>query len=213
MKKFLLTVMIFVSVKMAFSQALSGKVDYQKSQQPAAIIELPYNPDLLEGALKDHFSKKGVKASSSKGFIVFKNVQLSAADATWSDLYFKIDRKSRKENDISVVNLVVTKPNENPATRSSEDNAGIDQAKNFLNEISPAVDAYSLDLSIKGQDDEVKKAEKKLNNLVDDAKDLEKRKKSAEDKIQENLQDQEKQKAELEKQRQLLEVLNSKKKT
>jgi hypothetical protein len=212
MKKFLLILFILTSAKLSFSQAVAGKVDYQKSSQPATIIELPYNPDLVNAALKDHFSKKGVKESSSKGFSVYKGIQLTAADPTPSDLYFKIDRKSRKESDIAVVYLVVTKPNENPATRSSEDNYGMDQAAIFLSDIGPSIEAYSLNQNIKGQDDAVKKAEKKYNNLVDEGKDLEKRRKSLEDKIQENFRDQENQRNEVEKQRQALEALSSKRK-
>lgn len=212
MKKSLLILFILASAKLSFSQAVAGKVDYQKSSQPATIIELPYNPDLVNAALKDHFSKKGVKESSSKGFSVYKGIQLTAADPTPSDLYFKIDRKSRKESDIAVVYLVVTKPNENPATRSSEDNYGMDQAAIFLSDIGPSIEAYSLNQNIKGQDDAVKKAEKKYNNLVDEGKDLEKRRKSLEDKIQENFRDQENQRNEVEKQRQALEALNSKRK-
>ncbi len=212
MKKFLLILFILASAKLSFSQAVAGKVDYQKSSQPATIIELPYNPDLVNAALKDHFSKKGIKESSSKGFSVYKGIQLTAADPTPSDLYFKIDRKSRKESDIAVVYLVVTKPNENPATRSSEDNYGMDQAAIFLSDIGPSIEAYSLNQNIKGQDDAVKKAEKKYNNLVDEGKDLEKRRKSLEDKIQENFRDQENQRNEVEKQRQALEALSSKRK-
>ncbi len=212
MKMFLLILFFLASVQLGFSQAVAGKVDYQKSSQPATIIELPYNPDLVSAALKDHFSKKGVKESSSKGFSVFKGVQLTAADPTPSDLYFKIDRKSRKESDIAVVFLIVTKPNENPATRSSEDNYGMDQAAIFLTDIGPSIEAYSLEQNIKGQDDAVKKAEKKYNNLVDDGKELEKRRKSLDDKIQENINDQGNQRNEVEKQRQALEALSSKRK-
>ncbi len=212
MKKFFLILFILGSATFGFSQAIATKVDYQKSSQPATVIELPYNPDLVSGALKDHFSKKGVKESSSKGFLVYKGVQLAAADPNPSDLYFKIDRKSRKESDIAVVYLLVTKPGENPATRSSEDNYGMNQAAIFLSDIGPSIEAYSLEQNIKGQDDAVKKAEKKYNSLVDDGKDLEKKKKSIEDKIQENIKDQENQRVELEKQKQALEALNSKRK-
>lgn len=213
MKKCLLVLLTLISFKSGFSQAVSGNVDYQKSKQPAAIIELPYNAELVEDALKDHFQKKGVKSSSSKGFTYYKNVQLAAADPSSSDLYFKIERKSRKENNVAVVYMLVTKPNESPATRSSDDNAGIAQAKDFLNDIGPSIEGYSLEMSIKAQDDVVKKAEKKFNSLVDDGKDLEKRKKSLEDKIVENNQDQEKQKNEIEKQKQIFEALTEKRKS
>jgi len=213
MKRFLSILFVLLAViKISFSQAIAGKVDYQKSVQPASIIELPYNPDLIEGMLKDHFSKKGAKQSSSKGFLVYKGVQLTAADPASSDLYFKVDRKSRRESDRAVVYLVVTRPGENPATRSSEDNYGTDQAANFLNEMGSSVEAYSLEQDIKGQDDNIKKAERKYKNLVDDGSDLDKQKRRIDDKIQENIKNQNNQKNELEKQRQLLESLNAKRK-
>lgn len=196
--------LFFVSIifsGLASGQAVTGKVEYQKSEQPAAIIELPYSPETVEGAIKEHLAKSGSKPNQSKGFTGYKNVQLSLADAAPSDVYFKIDRKSRKENNMSVVYMVVTKRDENPATRSSVDNGGIDQAQAFLNNIGPVIDSYSLELEIRQQEEELKKAQKKYDNLMEEGRDLEKRKKSLEDKLVENSQNQEKQQLEIEKQR------------
>ena len=212
MKKLCLFLFASLSIKVSISQALVGKVEYQKAMQTAAIVELPFSSDLVEGAIKDYLSKKGSKPSTSKGFTVFKNVQLASSDPTATDLYFKIDRKSKKEDDVSVVYLLVAKPTENMATRSSEDNFGMEGAKAFLNEITPSITGYSLELQIKDQQEAVKKAEKKFNSLVDDQKDLASRKKDIEDRIQDNLREQDKQKQEVEKQRQLLEELGAKRK-
>jgi hypothetical protein len=211
MKKLTSVLFLMCLAKFGFAQAVAGRVDYQKSSQPATIIELPYNPALVSAALKDHFAKKNVKETPAKGFSVYRGVQLTAADPTPSDMYFKIDPKSRREDNMSVVYVVVTKPGENPATRSSDDNYGMEQAKSFLNEIGPAIDAYNLSKNIQGQDDAIKKAEKKLSSLVDDGRELEKRKRNLEEKIQENMRDQENQRMEIEKQRQALQTLNSKK--
>ncbi len=58
MQRILLSILILLSVKLSFAQAVVGKVEYQKSQQPAAIIELPYSSEMVESAIKDFLSKK-----------------------------------------------------------------------------------------------------------------------------------------------------------
>lgn len=197
---------------LVIGQAVAGRVEYQKSQQPAAIIELPYSPETTEAAIKDFLAKKGAKSSNAKGFLVFKKVQLALSDPTPSDVYFKIDKKSKRDNNNSVVYMMVSKQDENVATRSSEDNYGIDQAISFLNEIGPSISGYSLGVDMKAQEENIKKAEKRYNSLLDEAKDLENRRRGIEEKLQDNLREQERQKAEVDKQRQILEEMNAKKK-
>jgi hypothetical protein len=189
----------------------SGRVDYQKSQQPAAIIELPYSAETTEAAIKDFLAKKGAKPGTAKGFLVFRKVQLALSDPTPSDVYFKIDKRSKKDNNNAVVYMMVAKPDENVATRSSEDNSGIDQAISFLNEIGPSIGGYSLDVDMRAQEENIKKAEKRYNTLMDEARDLENRRRAIEEKLQDNLREQERQKAEIDKQRQILQSINSKK--
>ncbi|HZG24638.1 MAG TPA: hypothetical protein VEZ17_08665 [Chitinophagaceae bacterium] len=205
-----LTIAIFTS-GLVFAQAVSGRVDYQKSQQPAAIIELPYSAETTEAAIKDFLAKKGAKPGTAKGFLVFRKVQLALSDPTPSDVYFKIDKRSKKDNNNAVVYMMVAKPDENVATRSSEDNSGIDQAISFLNEIGPSIGGYSLDVDMRAQEENIKKAEKRYNTLMDEARDLENRRRAIEEKLQDNLREQERQKAEIDKQRQILQSINSKK--
>ncbi|MEJ7737722.1 MAG: hypothetical protein WKF97_09875 [Chitinophagaceae bacterium] len=212
MKRLLLLVIVLFVVKTVLSQAMLGKVEYQRNQQPATIIELPFSVETLEGAIKDHLISKGSKPAQSKGFTLYKNVQLALSDASSSDLYFKIEPKSRKEKQKSVIYMMVAKPNENVATRSGEDVYGMQQAQSFLNDIEPIIETYSLNLQIKEQEEIIKRAETKHTSLVNDFKDLEKRKKSLEEKLQENIIEQEKQKVEVEKQKELLQSLNFKKK-
>ncbi|HRE50992.1 MAG TPA: hypothetical protein PK339_06215 [Flavitalea sp.] len=198
----------------AFAQpmAVVGSVEYQKDNKSAAVIELPYKTDIVEGAIKDFMAKKGVKETRSKGFLVYKGASLSAYDAEVSDLYFKVDKKGRRDKDISMIYLIAGRANENVAVRNGGDNYKMEEAKTFLNDLVPAVEAHDLDVSIGQQADLVQKAEKKLKNLRDDQSDYEKKIRSFEDKLAQNKKDQENQLVELNKLRASLDAMQARKK-
>lgn len=197
----------------SFGQVMTGKVGVGKSQQPAAIIELPYATEVVESAIKDQLTRKGLRAEQSKGFMLFRNMQLVPSDTISSDLYFKVDRKNRRDNNLSVVYLVVAKKNENVADRNGESDYGMDQAKTMLTDLIPSVDAAGLEAQIKDQQNTVNKAERKYKDLVSDGQDLEKRRKDLENKISTNQRDQESQKLEVEKQKQAFDAMVSKRKS
>jgi hypothetical protein len=69
----LLSLLFFATFHSSIAQSLEGTVEYQRTKQPAAILELPYSADLLEDAFKNIFSKQGSKGNESKGFLVFPN--------------------------------------------------------------------------------------------------------------------------------------------
>ncbi len=213
MKRVLLLILILFSTFSLIAQdPVEGKVEFQKKDQPAAIIELPYPPDVVENAIKEYLNKKGVKGNSTRGVQLYKGTKLNDLDSDNSDLYFKVERKSRKERDASIVYLFVTKENESPANRVPGDTYGLEGAKSFLRNMLPSVEAHNLEVEISGQEEAVKKAEKKHDNLIDDGKDLEKRLKKLQDNIEENKKDVEKQKQEIENQRRILENLRAKRK-
>jgi hypothetical protein len=208
MKRISLLLIITLLHFSAMSQSREGTVDYQKTRQHAAIIELPYSTEVLEGAFKDIFSKQGAKKSESKGFQVFRSARLEEGSSNpLYDLYFKIDRKSRKEKDISIVYLTVAHPGENIAVRLADDRYGQDDAKAFLNMVTPKVEAYNLELQINAQEEEIKKADKKYNSLVADSIDFQKKKLTLEEKIAANSKSQEEQRKETARQREISEAL------
>ena len=71
------------------------------------------------------------------------------------------------------------------------------------------VAAYDLEQQIANQENEIKKAEKKSNNLIDEGNDLQKRLKKINEDIQTNIKDQADQVKEVERQKQALENLKS----
>ena len=194
-------------------QATEGTAEFQKTTQPAAIIELPYAENVVEKAIADYMSRKGSKGSDSKGFKTFRGYKLRDSHDYTSDLYFKIDRKSRKEKDLTVVSVIVGKNGEDVKTRTSPGSSSIDGAKDLLNDMVASIDAYDLELQIQGQDDVVKKTQKRFDGLIDDQKDYEKKIKNLEDKLEQNKKDQEKQQDEVKKQRDTLETLRGKRKS
>jgi hypothetical protein len=214
MKKILPILLLSFFLKPAFSQEIvEGKVDYQKKEQAALMVELPYPPGVVEDAIKDYLNKRGLKSNSSRGYNLFKGTRLDSLGGEDHDLYFKVERKSRKEKDASVVYVFVTKPNENPADRLQGETSGLSSARSFLTRMMPSVDAYNLEVEIGGQESEIKKAEKKYDKLVDDGNDMQKRLKKLQENIEDNKKDVEKQKQEIEKQKGILENMKSKRKS
>ena len=181
--------------------ATSGTLEHQKGYKAAAVIELPYNPDVVEKAIKEDFLKKGVKEEKSKGLQAFRGMRLQPTDGEVVDGYFKVERKSRRESNVSRVYMIVGRPNENIGLRSESDAFKVEEAKSYLNQMVPSITAYNLEVEISAQDEIVKKAEKKLNNLRDDQMSMEKKIKDLEEKLAQNKRDQESQTAELQKQR------------
>jgi hypothetical protein len=208
MKSALLLASLLMVSSIVSAQAREAKIAYQRTQQPAAVIELPYAKNVVETAIENYLSSKGAKGNESRGFKTFRNVRLE--DTISNDMYFKVERKSQNE---STVYLFLAPVNENVAARSAETSYGIEQAKSVLNDLAPSAESSNLDLQLKEQQEEVSKAEKRLRSLMDDGAELSRRKANIEEKITENHQAQEKQKVEIEKQRQQLNVLMNKKRS
>jgi len=163
-------------------------------------------------AIKNYFNRLGIKPDDSHGFQTYKSTKLNVTDAWNSDLYFRVERKSRKEKDESVVYFFATPENQQPNLRKPGDQYGVDGARNFLRSMMPSIEAYNLQVQISLQEEEVKKAEKKYQKAVDDGDELDKKLKKVQDNIQENKNDQAKQKEEMEQQRKLLEALKTRRK-
>lgn len=188
MKRALLSFCMLLITCLIFGQAQEGTVEYQKSQQPAAVIELAYTPDIVTAAMNEYLSKKGKsKGTDMKGFTTFRNTQAMVNDSINADLYFKMERKSRQEKEVTVVSLLLTEPIEGSAT-ASMNHLDMSQAKTYLNDLVPAIEAYSLESEIKNQNESVARSESKYKSLANDGNDLEKRRATIEKNLEDNRQ-------------------------
>jgi len=195
--------LLFISAS-SMGQAIEGTVDHQKKRQPAAVIELPYPPSVVNAAMNDYLSRKGKsKSSDIKGFTTYRNTQPLQSDSSNADLYFKTERKSRKEKEVTVVSLLLT-PNTGPGNTSNLHYLSMQDAKDLLNDLSEAIGAYNLELAIKEQNASVAKAEAKYRALTNEGDDLDKKRAAIDRKIEDNKNDQQQQLKEIENQKQKL---------
>ena len=210
MRKVILLAALFFISRFAMAQAYDGTVEFQKNKQAAATMELPYPPGVVEDAIKERMKKAGYSGKESKGFITYKGVK-DLQTGKEMDYIFKVERKSRKEKDETVVYLFAQGSGVDMS--ATGDGSDMNFLKTHLNNMQPDVEAYNLELQIAGQEDNVKKAEKKYDNLQDDLKSMEKKLKKLQDDMEENKRDQEKQKGEIENQKKILDTLKGKRKT
>ena len=210
--KWILLPLFFVFNISAYSQSRSTEVEYQKLTRPALVNDIPFPANTIEDALKDYFAKKGYKASSTKGFTVYKGVALNELGTGYFDIYFMVDKKSRKVKELSTVTMMISKGFDEFVSNNS-DASVFGKAQTFLNSLRNTIAVYDLEVQISSQENEIKKAAKKSDDLVDEGKELEKKKRMLEDDIADNIKEQEKQVKELENQKQILEVLKNKRKS
>jgi hypothetical protein len=207
----LVTSLLAVIFAMTVSaQSYEGSVEYLKKDQKAMIIEFPYSPSVVEDAIVEKMEKMGYKKKESKGFLVYKGVVINAISSEPADYMIKVERKSRKEKDESVVYLLMNKGDENIMARN--DALVNSNAKTFLNNMSPEMEAFNLERQIQDQQAVVTKGEKKLKALKDDQESLEKKVKRLQDDIKDNAKDQEKQQKEIDDQKKILEAMVGKRK-
>lgn len=205
----LITILIFNSP--VSSQSRYVFIDFKDGQKPAIVNEFSYPENTVSKAIRDKMEKLGYKGKDSKGFTMYKSVSLPEIGSEMYDVYFKIDRKSRKEKDMTAVTMLVSRGNENYITEAT-DSQTINNAKSFLDNLIPNVQAFDLEQQIKEQEDVVNRADKKYKSLLNDADDLQKRKRKIEQQIEDNFKDQKNQQSEVEKQKQIFETLKAKRK-
>ena len=212
MKKIIytLTAILFFNTS-AFCQARYVFIEYKDAQKPAVQSEFSFSDKTVSDAIEEKLGKLGYKGKDTKGYTMYKGVRMDELGNQPYDLYFKTERKSRKDKDNTVVSMLVSTGDESFVTDAS-DSLAISRAKIFLNNLLPAVEAYDLQQQVIAQQDAVTKAEKKYKSLQDDADDLQKKKRKLEDQIQDNLKEQKTQLSEIEKQKQLFETIKARQK-
>ena len=209
-KLYFLILSVFGSSLVVSSQAYEGTIQYDKKKQEAIVIDYRYPAQAVENAFIARMEKMGYRPKEEKGilnrdkgFFVFKNAYVTDISKDRLDYIIKVDRKSRKEDDESTMYLVLQKDGENAMNKIESYDIG--QAKNFLNNMLPDIEAAHLELMIKEQEEIIAKAEKKLRDLQDDKRALEK-------KLEQNEKDQDDTIRDIDEQQKKLENLRGKRK-
>lgn len=212
MKKLIYPLLLCLLVTFSAAAQNFGELEWQKKKIPAVITEVPYTSSVTEDAIRQKLSQMGFSAKESKGVYTYKGVRISEISEETFDLMLKVDRKSRKEKDASLVYLVLSRGYEN-YIKADADPVLVQKLKQYCLNFNTWAQAQSLEVEIKDQEDKVKSTEKKLGDYQDESTSLEKRLKKLQDDIEENKKNIEKQKGEVENQKKALDVLKAKRKT
>ena len=195
----------------AFAQApIRSTAEYNGQKYPCYIIEYNLPPNEAEDVIKNKLKSEGYKADNSKGYLVYRNIRPQYLDSTEAqDVLFKIDRKSRKEKDKSLVTMISAKAGLIPEdkVKGAKTVADIEPSPNaipFINSFQSSVNLQAYNLAVSDQEDVVSKAEKKLKSLQDDSAKLVKKINGYQSDLEANKKDQQKQIDEIAKQKALL---------
>jgi chromosome segregation ATPase len=126
------------------------------------------------------------------------------------DLYFKVDRKSKKEKEQSYIYMMVSKGDEQFISSETEPSI-FSSSTRFLNGFTEYGASYKMDVDIQNQDDAVQAAQKKYTRLREDEADFVKKIADLESKLKNNREQQETQLKVIEAEKKKLEDLRAKK--
>ena len=219
MKQILILLLIALTFSTAIlSQAYEGSIEYDKKKQAAIIIEYAYSPDATENAIVQKMEKLGYHAkeargifTSDKGFRNYKGAIINDISSSSMDYVVKVEKRSRKDKDASVLYLILLKEGNNALSSGDDDLKS--KTKSFLNALQPDVEASNLELQINAQQETINKAQKKLKSLKDDQASMEKKIKNLQDDIVRNIKEQENTQKNIEDQSKALESLKANRKS
>lgn len=210
--KYIYTLLISLLVtSFSFAQVpMRTTAEYNGQKYPCYITEYNIPPQETQNVIIEKMRAQGYNADKSKGYLVYRNVKLQDLDINEAqDVLFKIDRKSRKEKDKTLVTMITAKAGLIPEdkVKGSKMVADIEPSANsvsFINSFQSGIDLQSYQLGVVAQQDEVAKAEKKLKSLQDAQGKIERKIKDYQSDLEVNKKDQDKQTDEIAKQKALL---------
>ncbi len=212
MKK--ITVLLFaVLMSAGIAQAqIFGEMEWQKKTISAVLTEIPQTASVTEDAIRQKLTQLGYNAKESKGVFVYKGIRIPEISNETYDVLLKVERKSRREKDESVVYFAVSRGYEN-YIKADDESVLVTKIKQYCLNFLPWAEAQALEVEIKDQEDKVKAVENKLKDYNDETESLQKKLKKVQDDIEENKKNIEKQKTEVENQKKALDILRAKRKS
>ncbi len=183
MKTLLLTALIILFSFSAFAQSANDRIKFNKTLQPALMLELPYSVDDTEGTIVSKLKQNGYdpatkgslfwKKNTQDGFYVFKRVNIAALGSRTVDLYFKVNKKKKNA---SATNLYMLISSGNETFINPDTNMELWQdARSFLDGFTVAAESYSIEQEIIAQENKLKTLRNKYTMLQADQKELEER--------------------------------------
>jgi len=159
-------------VSLDSAETRSTSIEFNGGKYNGYLIELNAPPDIVEDAIKERFKLQGIKPKEIKKFMVYRNVVLPRIDPVKTlDAFIKVERKSRKEKEQTVVYFIAALPGEIPDEKIKSDAAKsigvspVEKGSAFLTGMIPDVKKAVYDRDLSNQQAQLKKEKKNWPHL------------------------------------------------
>lgn len=198
--------LVFITPNLFAQNVKEAAVSFQKQNVNGFSADYNIGKSDLEKVAAEYFAKNiNVKRGKAKPFYVFRGGNWTAVPSlSQGDVYYSVS--GSKSN--STLTVLVSKGYDNYVSRSTDPNISTEVA-NFFSSFQQEIDKYTLKQRIAEQETLIKKLEKEQASYTKEDKKLKDKIKSIEKDIENNNKKNEKQLAEIEKQKQTLADLKS----
>jgi hypothetical protein len=178
MKQIIICLGITLSSICSMGQARDGTLSLNQREvaQPAALINLPYAPDIVQQALNDYLSKTSDKHhTEADSFLLSRNTLLVKNNLSNADMYFEIGARDKSHLNESVVYLKLNSFSRDLNNQETNDPVRFDmqQAKDYLDNLAVAIRPYASELQLRLQKRNLSMAQAKSEGLARHGKNLE----------------------------------------
>ena len=176
-----LTVATLFSGMFICGQARDASVMIDKENRNAVMIAIDQPEKITGEALRQRLERSGLKDRGKNGVSSYKGVILSEITPDKVDIYTKVEGGP---NNSSIVYMAVSRGYNN-FTNSVADSSITQNVKTFLESFVKDANSHSADVGISNQIKDVNKDEKAYQKLLDEQRDLQKKKLNIENRLAE----------------------------
>lgn len=160
-------------------EAREASVMIDKENRNAVTITIDQPEKITRDALHQRLERSGLKERERGGVVKYKGVTLSEISPDKLDIYTKVEKGP---NNGSVVYMAVSRGYNN-FTNGAADSSITENVKTFLQSFVKDANTYSADIGINNQMNDVNKDEKMYQRLLDEQRDLQKKKSNIESRL------------------------------
>ncbi|HSK12702.1 MAG TPA: hypothetical protein VK907_05770 [Phnomibacter sp.] len=197
--RFACLALLMLSTDHLLSQEFStGKFEFNGITYPAYVKDVNASVDQSLAAVKELFASRGAPSPRvSRGILIYRRVSLPASgNLDLHDIFVKVDRLGKKNDNSSRINLIITRPGaiseEKPAKGVKTPPVGFALAGGgaaVFDALQPGLENQVYLQAVSDHEAALKKAEKKLKDLQDDRSKMEKQLAKLQSDLEKNLKD------------------------
>ncbi|HZF64088.1 MAG TPA: hypothetical protein VEZ55_06385 [Chitinophagaceae bacterium] len=159
------------------AQARDGTADLQRSKlsQSAALLNLPYSPDITRKAFSDYLSKTSNKdQKNAKDYLLSGNTLLAKNNVSQADMHFLIGNRDKQNKNESVIYLKLNSfSTDENGLKTSPYYFDMQQAMDYLDNLAVAIQPYAAGLQLRSQQKDLADSKKVNVSLADEGDQLE----------------------------------------